>query len=395
MPRIGVWLTGASGSVATTAMMGATVLAKGAAEPTGLVTALPEFSHVPFCSFDSLVFGGHEVRKPDLLGELRTLKLRSGLAGLDTVGIVEKALRRVEAHIRPGTGVGCGTPVSGMTTLKLMQSRRPAGLVKLIRRDLAEFRKRTRCDRLVVVNLASTEPPSPPAACYRSLKALRDALAKPGTSPLPASSLYGMAALEEGAAFINFTPSRGTDVPALLELAEETGGLVAGSDGKTGETLCKSVLAPLFAMRNLRILSWVGHNIFGNRDAEVLDDPRNKASKVRSKDHLIQSIVGYSPKTLVTIENIPSLGDWKTAWDHIHFEGFLGTKMVMQFVWQGCDSILAAPLVLDLIRLAALAQERGERGVMKHTACFFKSPLGVEEQDMFKQFQMLVSHLKG
>ncbi len=204
-----------------------------------------------------------------------------------------------------------------------------------------------------------------------------------------------MAALEEGAAFVNFTPSRGPDVPALIELAEESGGLVAGSDGKTGETLCKSVLAPLFAMRNLRILSWVGHNIFGNRDAEVLDDPRNKASKVKSKDHLIQSIVGYSPKTLVTIENIPSLGDWKTAWDHIHFEGFLGTKMVMQFIWQGCDSILAAPLVLDLIRLAVLAQDRGERGIMRHTACFFKSPLGIEEQDMFKQFQMLVSYLKG
>ena len=151
--------------------------------------------------------------------------------------------------------------------------------------------------------------------------------------------------------------------------------------------------APLFVMRNFNVMSWVGHNILGNRDGLILEDPRNKASKLKSKDHLVNDIVGYPVKTLVTIENIESMGDWKTAWDHIHFEGFLGTKMVMQFIWQGCDSILAAALVLDLVRLAALAQQRGECGVMKHTACFFKSPLGVAEQDMFKQFQMLVEHL--
>ncbi|MFW6107751.1 MAG: inositol-3-phosphate synthase [bacterium] len=388
-------MIGASGSVATTAMAGAVALGEGEAEPTGLVTALPKFGHAPFCAFDELVFGGHEVREPDLVGELESLHEASGLLSPDCIERARGPLGEVEGRIRPGTAVGCGRPVEKMATLPLIDEKRPADVVRRIRDDLEEFSDGIGAERLVVVNLQSTEPPFPAHPCHQSLDALREALGRAGGTPLPASSLYCMAALEAGAAFINFTPSRGPDVPALLELAEQTGGLVTGSDGKTGETLCKSVLAPLFAMRNLKILSWVGHNIFGNRDAVVLDDPENKASKVKSKDHLIRQIVGYSPDTLVTIENIRSLGDWKTAWDHIHFEGFLGTKMVMQFIWQGCDSLLAAPLVLDLIRLAVLAIERGERGVMTQTACFFKSPLGVDEQDMCKQFAMLSDYLSA
>src|SRR5262249_50564159 len=158
-----------------------------------------------------------------------------------------------------------------------------------------------------------------------------------------------------GASYINFTPSIGMNLPALRERAAARGIAYMGADGKTGETLMKSVLAPMFAQRNLRVLSWVGHNIFGNRDGLVLNNPKNKAAKVRSKDHLVSEMLGYAPRTLVSIEYIESMQDWKTAWDHIHFTGFLGTKMALQFIWQGCDSILAAPLVIELARFAELA----------------------------------------
>ncbi len=157
----------------------------------------------------------------------------------------------------------------------------------------------------------------------------------------------------------------------------------------------KTVLAPMFALRNLKVMSWVGHNIFGNRDGLVLDDPSNKLSKVDTKDRVVNQILGYKPSTLVTIEYVPDMGDWKTAWDHIHFQGFLGTKMTLQFTWQGCDSLLAAPLAIDLVRLADLEKRRGGRGLMKHLACFFKSPQGVEENDFFKQFELLTEHLKS
>ena len=164
----------------------------------------------------------------------------------------------------------------------------------------------------------------------------------------------------------------------------------AGHDGKTGETLLKSVLAPMFLQRNLEVMSWVGHNIFGNMDGQVLDDPINKETKVVSKDKLLGTILGYSPQTHVSIEYIKSLGDWKTAWDHIHFKGFLGTPMKLMFTWQGCDSLLAAPLVLDLVRFTDCAQARGDRGLLKFLASFFKSPHGVKSQDFGRQFQMLL-----
>ena len=162
--------------------------------------------------------------------------------------------------------------------------------------------------------------------------------------------------------FVNFTPSPGSTVPALVELAEERGVPHMGSDGKTGETLVKTVLAPLFAGRALRVLSWEGYNMLGNRDGFVLSDPQARESKTRSKDRALKQILGDDDlHAKVTIDYVPSLDDWKVAWDYIHFEGFLGARMSMQFTWQGNDSALAAPLVLDLARLAAFAHAQGER----------------------------------
>ena len=206
---------------------------------------------------------------------------------------------------------------------------------------------------------------------------------------MPASSLYAIAALDLGSSYINFTPSLGAAPAAIDELARLRGARHAGCDGKTGETLLKSVLAPMFAARNLQVMSWVGHNIFGNMDGRVLDDPANKRAKLESKDRLLGEILGYKPQTHISIEFIESLGDWKTAWDHIHFAGFLGTPMTFQFIWQGCDSVLAAPLVIDLIRFTELAQRRGQTGLLTFLASFFKSPLGVEEHSFVHQFQML------
>ena len=209
--------------------------------------------------------------------------------------------------------------------------------------------------------------------------------------PLPASSLYALAAFEAGASYINFTPSTGATPEALQQAARTRHIAHAGCDGKTGETLLKSVLAPMFAARHLEVMSWVGHNIFGNMDGKVLDDPRNKQTKVKSKDHLLADILGYPPQTHVSIEYIKSLGDWKTAWDHVHFRGFLGTPMTFQFTWQGCDSILAAPLVLDLVRLVERAHRAGEFGPLPWLACFVKSPRGVAEQDFSRQFSLLTA----
>jgi myo-inositol-1-phosphate synthase len=124
-------------------------------------------------------------------------------------------------------------------------------------------------------------------------------------------------------------------------------------------------------------------------DGRVLDDPVNKAAKVTSKDKLLRDILGYPPQTLVSIEYIESMGDWKTAWDHVHFRGFLGTPMTFQFIWQGCDSLLAAPLVLDLARFTERAWRSGETGTLAWLGSFFKSPLGNDDHSFVPQFQAL------
>jgi myo-inositol-1-phosphate synthase len=166
-----------------------------------------------------------------------------------------------------------------------------------------------------------------------------------------------------------------------------------GRDGKTGETLLKSALAPMFRHRALRVLSWDGHNILGNNDGAVLSDPAVKAAKLRTKDSVAAKALGYDVDTTVSIQHVPSLDDWKIAWDHVHFEGFLGVKMSLQFTWQGCDSILAAPLVIDLARLAEFHARSGQAGVMSHLACFFKRPMGCDEAGLPAQIDMLARYV--
>ena len=195
----------------------------------------------------------------------------------------------------------------------------------------------------------------------------------------PASAIYALAALDLGLAYVNFTPSLGSDLPALDALARARGAVHAGADGKTGQTLLKTVLAPMFAIRRLAVKSWVSHNLLGNADGRALDDPERRASKQRSKGAALGAILGYEPEHKVGIEYVPSYGDWKLAWDRIVFAGFGGAEMTLELTWRGSDTALAAPLCIDLIRLVELAQRRGEVGVLPHLAVFFKKPLGTDE----------------
>ena len=196
-----------------------------------------------------------------------------------------------------------------------------------------------------------------------------------GLGVLPPSALYALAAIEVGAAFVDFTPSVGARLPAIEALAEAHEVPVAGSDGKTGETFMKSVLAPALGARNLKVRSWAGFNILGGGDGAALADPDRVQSKLDSKGKLLEDILGYPVEAPIRIEDVRDMGEWKTAWDHIVFEGFLGVRMKLQFTWEGCDSTLAAPLLLDLIRLMALALEREERGPLAELAFFFKDPV--------------------
>jgi myo-inositol-1-phosphate synthase len=388
--KIGVWLIGAKGGVSTSVTVGLVALKKGLTSDQGLVTQLPQFAGLDLAEWGDFTLGGHEIRETTLFAEAQQLVRNNHALDGELVASCKSELDKLDKNTRSGTLINVGKTIENLADESIRKVREtPREAIERIQSDLKQFVAKNGLSQLIVVNLASTEPPVDESTLPTKWNDLAKLLDKPKRCPLAASSLYAIAALELGYPFVNFTPSLGSAPIAIRELALDRETCHMGHDGKTGETLLKSVLAPMFAARHLQVQSWVGHNIFGNMDGKVLDDPDNKRTKVRSKDRLLHQILGYSPQTLVSIEYIESLGDWKTAWDHVHFRGFLNTPMVLQFIWQGSDSLLAAPLVIDLIRLTELAHRRGERGLLTFLASFFKSPLGVDQHDFVRQFQML------
>ncbi|MEU7836573.1 inositol-3-phosphate synthase [Nonomuraea sp. NPDC049129] len=369
MDKLGVWLIGARGSVATTAIVGAAAIRAGAAAPQGCVSESPGFPWhlVPLTD---LAFGGHDITETSLRKRAEQLG-RAGVISPDLPGLLACDLDAADAEIRPGHVPGDG----GRAATRLID-------------DIAGFRARHGLARVVVVNVSSTEPPVDSRPEFERLADLEERLAA-GDDVLPPSSLYAYAAFHAGCGYVEFTPSTGPALPALAELAARRGVPYAGRDGKTGETLVKSALAPMFADRALRVRSWSGLNLLGGGDGATLADPAARSSKQLSKDQVVAKVLGGPVEGETHIDYVPDLGEWKTAWDHVTFEGFLGVRMTLQFTWQGCDSALAAPLVLDLARLVARAHEKGRHGVLPELGYFFKSPLGTDEHALAAQYARL------
>jgi myo-inositol-1-phosphate synthase len=371
--RLGVWFIGARGSVATTAAVGALAMRAGLADRTGMVSELPEVAAARLPALDGLVIGGHELAG-GTLGKRAEQLADSGVLPAALARALGGELATIERRIRPGVRHGPGP------------QREAAARAEA---DLRAFREDNALDRVVVADLSSTEPPVPPDSPALADLAALDAALDSGASPLPPSSLYAYAAFRAGCPYIAFTPSPGPRPPALAQLAAEARVPWAGSDAKTGETLVKTVLAPMFAMRALRVRSWSGVNLLGGGDGQTLADPANAASKTASKAGSLEAILGHPVDGPLHIDYVPDLGDWKTAWDLVSFEGFLGTRMTMQFTWSGCDSALAAPLVLDLVRLLARAHELGEAGPVIPFGFFFKDPAGTDVHGLAEQWRLL------
>lgn len=395
-PRTGVWLVGGAGGVATLTVVGARAVARGLRPKTGLLTETPLASGLPLVGLDDLVFGGHEIRNVDLVGSAHEFAEKSGVLDGALLSLLHDDLSEAGRNLRPGYLVNPSAALREMAKGgRAARARSPRAIVEGIQQDLRAFAEANGLERVVVVNVSSTEPPRRLPIEFAHLDGFRTMLEeKRPRKALTGSVLHAYAAIDLGCPFVNFTPSPGSTIPALLELAEERKVPHMGSDGKTGETLVKTVLAPMFAGRALRVLSWEGYNMLGNRDGLVLADPEARESKTRSKDRALRQILKDEDlHSKVTIDYVPSLDDWKVAWDYVHFEGFLGARMSMQFTWQGNDSALAAPLVLDLARFAAFAHAKGESGLMTHLAVYFKSPAGVDEQGFGKQLAMLESYV--
>ena len=377
MSGTGLWLVGARGSVATTAVVGLLALRAKLVEPVGCVTERPEFADVPLPAWDEIVVGGHDIVHTPL--EKRAEQLaEAGLIPHRVLSATATGLKAVDARIRDGYHPATHTGAQSDAVARLVG-------------DITTFRATHGLDRVVVVNVSSTEPPVPAVPEHSSLELLEAALSDPSRAVLPPSSLMAYAALRAGCAFVDFTPSPGIRLPVLHDLAMSLGLPYAGSDGKTGETLLRTVLAPMFTARALRVRSWAGTNLLGGGDGANLGDPDQARGKLESKARGLAALLGEGVNAPLHIDNVPDLGEQKTAWDHVSFEGFLGARMSLQFTWTGLDSSLAAPLILDLTRLVSAAHAAGQSGPLPSLAFFFKDPVATDEHRFAQQTDMLTT----
>jgi myo-inositol-1-phosphate synthase len=323
-----------------------------------MVTETVPFSAAGLPPLSALVFGGHDTAACPLPKRAEELTA-AGVLPHGLAAAVAAELHAADTEIRPGG------PLPG-------DHRDEQELITSFAADMTDFRRRLALKRVIVVNVASTEP-------------------APGGAGLPPSSLYAAAALRAGCPYVNFTPSTGLRHPALSDTVAASGLPHAGRDGKTGQTLLRSVLAPMFLQRALTVRAWSGTNLLGGGDGAALADPAAAAAKNAGKERVLADVLGRAPEGEVHIDDVPALGEWKTAWDHIAFDGFLGSRMTLQTTWQGCDSALAAPLVLDLARLTARAHEKGLTGPLEDLAFYFKDPEGEAPAALAEQYARLLA----
>jgi myo-inositol-1-phosphate synthase len=392
--RLGLALVGVGGSVGSTVVAGTELMRLGAVGTEGLPLAdgalrTPEPAagepsrELGLTPYTNLVVAGW-----DLTGSsLDELTRRHGILTGDQLAATAPVLS--ELHPWPAVAAapdGRGEPLLAQ--------------VERVRADLTGFRAQNGLAEVVVVNLASTEPlPDSFDRAYESPAAFERALACDDPAVLP-GMVYAYAALLEGMPYINFTPNLTVDIPALIELAEERGVPVAGKDGKTGQTFLKSALAPALRSRGLRVEGWFSTNLLGNGDGRSLRDPGALASKVASKSQSLTAMLGYPVDDhVVTINFYAPRGDDKEAWDSIDVVGFLGRRMQLKVNLLCSDSLLAAPLVLDLARLLELAKRHGESGVQDQLGAFFKAPTPTAQRptayDLPTQERRLVEWLAG
>ncbi len=364
--RVGVAFVGMGGAVATTAIAGIEMIKSGSNRLDGL--PLAGHAVAGMVGYKDLVFGGWDLNGDDL-GAAATGH------GVLTKQDIENGAQVLNG-MKPWPAVGSAKFCKNIDGQNRIVAKDHREAVDCIADDLKRFREESGVDDVVVVNLASTErwpdlddPTLNSAAAFeRGLDASDEAI-----SP---AMLYAYAAIKNGIPYANFTPSVAADVPALVDLAKQMNVPVAGKDGKTGQTMMKTVLAPALKSRALHVDGWFSTNILGNRDGLALNDKDSLQSKLNTKATVLDSILGYPVEDhLVHIHYYRPRGDDKEAWDNIDVTGFLGQRMQIKINFLCKDSILAAPLVIEIARVLDLAKKRGDGGVQEQLSLFFKAPM--------------------
>jgi myo-inositol-1-phosphate synthase len=415
--KLGVMIPG-MGAVATTFVAGVEAVRKGIAHPIGSLTQMgtvrlgkrtdgrsPKIKEfVPLAGLNDLVFTGWDIFEDNMYAAARN-------AGVLESDLLAKVKGRLSA-ITPMKAVFDHNYVKKIDGPNVKKGKNKLDLAEQLRQDIRDFKKSSGASRLITIWCASTETFIEQSAAHQSLKALEKGM-KENDENIAPSMVYAYASLMEGVPFANGAPNLTVDIPAMIELSHEREVPICGKDYKTGQTLMKTVLAPAFKARLLGLSGWYSTNILGNRDGEVLDDPGSFKTKEESKlgalEHILQPAL--YPELYgnifhkVRINYYPPRGDNKEGWDNIDIFGWLGYPMQIKVDFLCRDSILAAPIVLDLVLFLDLAQRTPELrrlGIQEWLSFYFKSPMTAPglypEHDLFIQLMKLkntLRHLKG
>ena len=375
--RLGVAVIGLNGAVATTAAAGIAMIREGSNDLSGLPLANRDVAGM--AAYRDLQFGGWDLSH-DSLG---TAALRHGVIGEKELANGASSLNDMHAWPAVGSTDFCKN-IDGANKIAAAGHR---AAVERIQADLTQFKRDQGLDRVVMINLASTERKADvDAPSLQSVDAFERGLDQNDAAISPAM-LYAYAAIEANTPYANFTPSVAADVAPLAELARTRNVPVAGKDGKTGQTLMKTVIAPALRDRALHVDGWFSTNILGNSDGLALDDPKSLASKVDTKKSVLDQMLGYPVEDhIIMIHYYRPRGDDKEAWDNIDLTGFLGQKMQLKLNFLCKDSVLAAPLAIEIARCLDLAQQRGDGGVQEQMGIFFKAPQIADGRDPVHAF---------
>jgi myo-inositol-1-phosphate synthase len=412
--RLGI-LTPGLGAVATTFMAGVESIRRGHSKPIGSLTQMATIrlgkrtekrapfikEFVPLAGLDDIVFGAWDPIPDDALTAAR----KAGVLEERDIEPISDFLK----GIKPMPAVFDNKYVTRIHGTNVKKGKTKRDLAEQLRQDIRDFKSRNKCDRVVIVWCASTEIFIKPGPQHATIEQFEKAMEKNDDAIAP-SMLYAYAAIMEGIPFANGAPNLCVDTPALLKLAQDRGVPISGKDFKTGQTWMKTIVAPGLKARMLGLAGWYSTNILGNRDGEVLDDPQSFKTKEESKLSVLHTILQpelypdlYKDFThVVRINYYPPRGDNKEGWDNIDIVGWMNYPMQIKINFLCRDSILAAPIVLDLALFSDFAQRAGMKGIQEWLSFYYKSPMtapGLQpEHDLFIQQTKLkntLRHLMG
>jgi myo-inositol-1-phosphate synthase len=412
--RLGI-LTPGLGAVATTFMAGVESIRRGHSKPIGSLTQMATIrlgkrtdkraplikDFVPLARLDDIVFGAWDPIPDDAL----TAAKKAGVLEDSDIDPIADFLR----NIKPMPAVFDNKYVTRIHGTNVKKGKTKRDLAEQLRQDMRDFKSKNKCDRMVIVWCASTEIFIKPGPQHATIEQFEKAMEKNDEAIAP-SMLYAYAAIMEGIPFANGAPNLCVDTPALIKLAQDRGVPISGKDFKTGQTWMKTIIAPGLKARMLGLAGWYSTNILGNRDGEVLDDPQSFKTKEESKLSVLHTILQpelypdlYKDFShVVRINYYPPRGDNKEGWDNIDIIGWMNYPMQIKINFLCRDSILAAPIVLDLALFSDFAHRAGMKGIQEWLSFYYKSPMAaaglLPEHDLFIQQTKLkntLRHLMG